>query len=86
MKTDIIKKRQRYESGPAAPKGKSNRKGKQEDGAESSRMSPPVNSEDNDPSGDNLEEDEMDYKFQQYPQNNNNNQNSGSDNMMMTGY
>lgn len=89
MKTDIIKKRQRYESGPAAPKGKSSRKAKQEDG-ESSRMSPPEITEDNDPSGGNLEEeedDDMDYKFQQYPQNSNNNQNSGSgNNMMMTGY
>ncbi|KAG2185985.1 hypothetical protein INT43_002423, partial [Umbelopsis isabellina] len=80
MKTDIIKKRQRYESGPAAPKGKSGRKAKQEDG-ESSRMSPPEMTEDNDRSGNKLEEeeeddDDMDYKFQQYPQNNNNNQNS----------
>src|ERR1700753_4325917 len=78
MKTDIIKKRQRYENGPSAPKGKSSRKVKQEEGASS-----PGYSDDNESSENN--DSKMEYEFQQYPQNNNN-QSSGSGSLMMTGY
>jgi hypothetical protein len=84
MKTDIIKKRQRYENGPAAPKGRPSRKGKQEDEADNEGMSPPANNSDDE---DDSSDPNMDYSFQ-YPQNNNNNNqsSSGSGSTMMTGY
>lgn len=88
MKTDIIKKRQRYENGPPAPKGRPSRKARHEDESDGTRMSPPAgNSDDNEDASGAYEKSDMDYSFQ-YPQKNNNNKNqsSGSGSMMMTGY
>ncbi|KAG2189356.1 hypothetical protein INT44_004498, partial [Umbelopsis vinacea] len=73
MKTDIIKKRQRYENGPTAPKARSSRKGiKQEDDGENSKMSPPSNSDDNESPPDSFEHSEhtMDYSYP-YPKDDN---------------
>lgn len=90
MKTDIIKKRQRYENGPTAPKARSSRKGnKHGDDGENSKMSPPSNSDDNDESPpDSFEPSDhtMDYSYP-YPKDDSNDHADGAAGSLgMSGY
>jgi hypothetical protein len=89
MKTDIIKKRQRYENGPAAPKARSSRKNnKQGDEADNSKMSPPSNSDDNDSPNDTFDNSDvkMDYQYPYSEDNNGDNTDGAEGRMTMSGY
>jgi hypothetical protein len=90
MKTDIIKKRQRYENGPTAPKARSSRKGnKHGDDGENSKASPLSNSDDTDESPpDSFEHSDhnMDYSYPYSKDDSSDNAEGAAGSLGMSGY